>query len=338
MDNTHPYQLGTIITGSFCPESTGKPQPFSFTVVDTFEPFTCSVVLVVSIASPSLILPETAVLKLYDRRFSPELREARDATAWDPTLEHALHSFNSQPHPKVIAHGHSDSYWALDYDQHDPDDLRNPALWTLGHLEAYLQVWTDHIRKSEIKVYRHLRDLQGKQVPQLYGTISCTVLGTVVEGVLLQYIGPPAFKLGEVTQRCTDKERWNEIGKAAVQLVRDIGDRGVLNYDVRVDNIIVVDTPIPEALPDGDTGSLEGDGVATAPSLFVIDFGTARVRSKSEDDAQWTKARRLEQAEDAIGFACKRRMGDAFPFEATWEPFSEGDDLLCHWDSDSDSD
>jgi hypothetical protein len=339
MDNSHPYLIGTTITGVFCSESTGKPQPIESTVIQSFEPFTLSVVLVVSITSPLDTLPHVAVLKLYDRRFSHQLRDDRGAKPWDPSTEQAMHEFNSQPHPKLVAHGRNNSYWTHDYDEEDPNDLRNPDLWVPGHREAYLQVCCEGIRKSEVAVYRHLQDLQGKLVPQLYGTVSCTVLGTEVDGILLQYIGPPAFKLREVTQR-VGPERWNEIGKAAVQLVLDISDSGVLNYDVRSDNIMVVDTPAPDGddTPHGNTDPLLGDGKTTAPHLFMIDFGNTRLRRKCEDDVQWNKARKSEQEEEAIGYACKRLMGDNFTFVPTWRLFLEDDDpeemYEEMWDSD----
>lgn len=91
---------------------------------------------------------------------------------------------------------------------------------------------------SEISVYRHHEDFQRISIPQLYGTLTCAILGTQVRGTLLLYLSPSSVTLRRAQRG--GKGTMGIIGRAAIQLLSNINDHDALNRDERLDIVMVV--------------------------------------------------------------------------------------------------
>lgn len=128
-----------------------------------------------------------------------------------------------------------------------------------GEREAFTGKMCQLYYRSEVRAYRRLHDIQGVQIPKFYGT----VIPKDVDGTLIEYI--PSFCLREIKERLP-KETWDAIGNEAVALVNLISDRGVLNSDVRLENILVTTTD--------------------PPRVMMIDFGLTRLRREDESDEE----------------------------------------------------
>lgn len=306
------------------------------------------------------------ILKLCDRRFSKGLRDDYEAAEWAPDIEAAYVAFQNLPddqRPEIrVADDFEGDSW------HDGDDSGNKSTgcdsdesgdeqdggykltrrvsnehWPAGHREAYLQKWCDKLYAQELEVYRNLADVQGEKIPILYGTVSVrdktrrSQRIEQVQGLLMEYKNP-SFPLRDIPERIPNRDLWHDIGKASVKLVQEIGDMGVLNRDIRLDNILVVpvqDRASPnsswELIPSFRQLELEGE--TESFKVFMIDFGIARIQGEDETDEEFRKARRSQDEEGAIGYVLEqylmRNAGGEKPFK-----FNHSRRLERPWDDD----
>lgn len=357
--------------------------------------------------TPPPPLPPSLILKLLDRRFATHLRADYNAAPWTPATEHLLSEFDALPEkrrpwvrlPGVGSEdGQADSwtYSADTYAGGDSDtessgntsggsstedahsggkqkQIRIPnTQWSVGHREAYLQLWAARLYAQEVAVYRALEKVQGEQVPLLYGTVrvregtdnvkprtfdsgghkrrrSKSTAHTKstpnahgrtpasIEGLLLQYLSP-AFSLRALPQHIpylsptagatpsprrkrtsgprvdtTNASAWAGLARAAVRLVQEIGDMGVVNADARLDNILVVPASpsarptTPSALDDAEPWEVVRSPSPSPPApttykLYMLDFGLARVRRADESAEAFRRARRERDEEGAVGW------------------------------------
>jgi hypothetical protein len=273
--------------------------PVSLTVKHIFNPSTMSVVAVVASSSGQVQLPPLMVLKLFDRRFAEGLRVAYDTGAWTPGKEHDFRAFISQEKnkPRISVEPESDSW-------HDPAE--NPAAWSDGRREAYLEEVCRSICAMELAAYRQLERLQGTVVPKLYGTVRCDLLGGTVDGFLLEYLGEEAFTLDNIPMTLGHKEV-QEIGDAAVKAVGVVGDQGVLNCDLHLGNVMVVPGQVPR--------------------VVMIDFGLVRLRRVGESDEHWRKCRRFWDREGKLGYSLENHEQGGFRYVDSDIHCREGDEL-----------
>lgn len=307
-----------------------------------------------------------AVLKLYDRRFSNGIREDYDATPWTPDIEEEWMTFEAldeDEKPEVCVDEEENNSWSYGSDANSSKTTNwtentngrkriLPSAWTPGHREAYMQKICDKIFDAEVSVYRHLQTLQGKMIPLVFGTVTLpTGVGDskgknkakVVSGMLMEYI-QPSFSLRGIPENVSDKSLWQDLGEMAVALVQDVGDYGVLDEDVRLDNILMV--PVKDGYYSqklgvegedefGDNnerpGGLDGDKDSSMKSAggrdlkfyraVRIDFGLARVRRDDETDEDWRKARRFRDEEGAVGFVLEMHLRKAANANGDDRPF-----------------
>ncbi|KAF8969704.1 hypothetical protein BDZ97DRAFT_1794744 [Flammula alnicola] len=317
------------------------------------------------------------ILKLCDRRFATGLREEYKALEWTPDIESDFLAFQALPEdrkPEVnIAIGfEGDSWYDEDDSGEEKEKLRHGMRdgseeergekkkisndkWSPGHREAYLEKRCDKLYEQEVEVYRALAGVQGDVVPLLYGTVH--VRGrdrkgrTIVQakGLLMEY-KHSSFSLRDIPERIRNQDLWHNVGKAAVKLVQEVGDLGVLNRDVRLDNILVVplETSSSDKVPSPDSSwellpnpqELEPRNETKQFKLIMIDFGMARVQGEDETDEEFRKARRSQDEEGAVGYVLEqylmKRRAELSHSKATEKPFKfkHSRRLDRPWDND----
>jgi hypothetical protein len=269
--------------------------------MQAFEPFTISPVLKVQLetATPHLPLPSTMILKLFDRRFSNELREWHDVSTPCHESEAKYRSYVSHEHPK-----HSVEEWAAKFLADEENDIEPPAVEREAHLEALFASY----HESEVQVYDRLCSLQGNALPLFFGQTRFVVdvsspesIDVSVPGILLEYV--PGQKLSELSPPLPS----DDIGFACVDIVNACGDAGVLNSDVRLENFIV---PSVQSRPERP--------------VVMIDFAQCRFRANDVDDMAWKKDKWSVDEEGAVGYPLGEKFG--WKYQPSWKYLITEDD------------
>lgn len=229
------------------PNNHSPRDPYTFEIVHSYQPFTMAVVCRVRpgiINDPDqsdtndLALPAECILKLYDRRHVSNIRKDYDqGQSYSEEKELAYQRY-LRGAEKPSHEFESDSFWSEPLE----DD---------GVFEAYIAHHCERMWEKEVATYGRMRDLQGLLVPRLLGVVTydLPVSGNrseveVIQGVLLEYIPGVtlrdyitcAFESGPVP---VDSDDIASVCRDAVAVVNAIGERGILNEDVRLDNILV---------------------------------------------------------------------------------------------------
>ncbi|KAK4230317.1 hypothetical protein QBC38DRAFT_357463, partial [Podospora fimiseda] len=63
-----------------------------------------------------------------------------------------------------------------------------------------------------------------------------------IKGILMEHLD--GFTLGEIGDRCP-RSSWQDINDQALNVVRLFDSRDIINFDIRLDNFVVVET-IPQ--------------------------------------------------------------------------------------------
>jgi len=302
----------------------------TFEIIQAFVPFTMAVVCRVrplSIECPngngngsdrSSTLPAECVLKLFDRRGVPNLRaEFDEGRAYDRNRETAYknylldidkpcHDFDSYP------------FW-LHEDEEDE-----------GVFEAYIAHQCETMWTKEVQAYKRMEDLQGHSIPRLLGVVKYSPPGDQLDinGVLLEYV-PSTTLRGYITTKLQrgpiDRDEISSVCQEAVDLVKTVRENGVLNKDVRLDNILVrTKVAFPRSIPDppatATPSSFLKRFISYLPTLptrlfrhnsplpalrpspcLAIDFASCRLRYEDETDEEWRRAKQSQDEEGAIG-------------------------------------
>ncbi|KAE8358597.1 hypothetical protein BDV27DRAFT_150296 [Aspergillus caelatus] len=175
--------------------------------------------MVVLLDHPVLGLKGHLVLKLFDRRFAVQLRKDHKVNPWTSDIE------------RKMAEDEGDTW-------NDPQN------------EPYLHDHMQDLYETEVELYQTLKDIQGKDIPQLFACLTVSSSSSSQEfsvnkyidvpGVLLQYID--GFLLTDMAAHAP-REVWQSVCDDAIQIVNLIGDRGILNGDVKTRNFIVQENP-----------------------------------------------------------------------------------------------
>lgn len=254
------------------------------------------------------------VLKLYDRRFSNQLRDDWEAAPWTPDLEKEYQDF--------VACGDAEeffSYWDAEKERDfswSAAYVDNRNRWSAAKREAYLQWDTTDAYEIEKKAYERMADLQGEHIPKVFGEVVLSdptafqrqeqsdaagpdenEAGGIQEdststtsseddanphlinipGILLQYID--GFILTDLHEH-PPKEYWQSTVDTAIEKLDRIQQCGVLNRDVNTRSFIV--DPLTR-------------------KVMMIDFGMVTFREDAEDDTDWERLQALSNTEEAIG-------------------------------------
>lgn len=286
------YQVGQLLTLSVIPEQgkKGSDSTVRARIRHLQIPRTLSCCMIVDLLGEGC--PDNpAFLKLYDRRFSEQLRSDHGIDPWKRDAEKEyLNAVRTGAARQFLHNLHT----IPDFEE-DTEET-----WDDGQIEAFLTGQVDELFDTEATVYDTLRDIQGKLVPRLIARVHLPLslpdagIGLTdaaellhIKGVLLQYID--GFSLSKV-QDHAPKSEWQGIVDQAVAIVQAVGDHGVLNRDVRPDNFIV------QRYRSG------------CYRVFMIDFGLARLRGWNETDRDWAKAKLNKDEEGAVGLVMKKRL------------------------------
>jgi hypothetical protein len=159
----HGQTLLILVSSHSCPYVQGSDVTLTLTntqvvgakILDA-KARTLSCVMTVQLTSSS----EVYILKLYDRRFSEQLRRDENTAVWDSQLERRYRDF--------VRAGHSSrlfELWSAAFreDQYYEDEQRDR--WDEAILEAYLQFLCQQAYEMETHAYNLLHDLQGHGQP-----------------------------------------------------------------------------------------------------------------------------------------------------------------------------
>ncbi|KAM0322550.1 hypothetical protein ACHAQA_009397 [Verticillium albo-atrum] len=239
----------------------------------------------------------TAFLKLFDRRFSTQLRRDGGIDPWTEGMEGAYQNMVKSGKIDQFLHNLREVEGFQDATEEDWDD---------GENEAFLADDTLKLFNTEVQVYEALRCHQGERIPRLLATVELDInpndeLPTVsttypdfepykIKGMLLQHIdGPDLTDIADHFPLST----WQRIVDKAVSSVQILGDHNILNRDVRPDNFVVAAT------------SVDDDGT---PQVFMIDFALCRFRGPEESDKEWGMAKCTKDEEGAVGLLMKKYL------------------------------
>ncbi|KAF2771426.1 hypothetical protein EJ03DRAFT_372779 [Teratosphaeria nubilosa] len=272
-------------------------------ILKLHQPSTLSCVLTVELLRPktaSRELPAQAILKLYDRRFSDQLRSDEKIAPWSEATEQAFAEF--------IASGQAAIFVKR---LREDDDFEEPAEgWSPAENEAYLHNECGGLFETEVRAYDMMRSLQGKQIPKLYGSVSFPLDPDApaeplltIKGLLLEYIPGPT--LSEMIDS-VPVSKWQYLVDRAVQIVRDYSLLGIRNKDVRCSNFI-----INESVPDDDEHR-----------VVMLDFALCTFRDTGQTEAEWGRAKWSQDEEGAVGAVMKTRLAKV-GFELEYVPSNQ---------------
>lgn len=237
------------------------------------------------------------VLKLYDRRFSTQLRSDEGAVPWTPEIESLFQSF-------VDADDASEffSYWDAERATNpywQGSSVRNRDRWNEAKVEAYLQWESTSAYETEKKAYELMTDLQGVDVPKVLGEVMLDLAADVqtgedsdsimsdesdidshissCPGLLLQHV--QGFSLSDLVANMDREHRQTTID-AAIDVLHRIQHVGILNRDVKTRSFII--NPLTH-------------------KVMMIDFGLVFFRDQVDDDREWQSRQASQDEEGAVG-------------------------------------
>lgn len=239
-------------------------------------------------------LNERVILKLYDRRFATGLREDQKIQPWTFEIE--------QEYQQTILDGRVSEFIKSLHSEDDEDEKEEEEPWNAAQDEAYLFDYMQRLYEAEYEVYQRLEDIQGRDIPRFLGRVKMpgndsqsTTVSEYVDcpGILLQYIeGVPLSDLASFAP----KEAWQEICEDAIRIVNLLGDRGILNEDVKPWNFIV--------RKESDINF----------KVFMIDFALCNFREEYEDEEDWLESKAMEDEEGAVGCVMESRLEGGFVY------------------------
>lgn len=295
------YKIGQVLTLHRDPEwDADGPLNLRLRVVRLHQPWTLSCGMVVEILSdqPADSLSSSdklGFLKLFDWRFAHQLRDDQGVGPWTDDAQTEYARF-------IKGGGFDDFLRRLREDETFRRETEDD--WSDGENEAFLASEMLRMYNSEVAVYQRLRSVQGKLVPRL---ITASFLDTgspnevddrdqtsfQIKGILLQYIR--GFSLTSLDSQAP-QSNWQDIVNQGVRIAHVLGDKEILNADVRPDNFIV--NPIHEGK----------DTPCQHYRVFMIDFGQSRLRQEGESDFDWGRAKWQQDEEGAVGLVMQHRL------------------------------
>lgn len=284
-DNIIKLQLKTPFDG----------QTIDARIIKVFEPFTCSSAMVVRPVCPTTVWEGDMVLKLFDRRFATELRQNDEMSPWTSDVEQNYHQFILDGDAaKLIAE--------LTADRDLPG--RNFHTWNSSQEETYLHDYMQGLYETETQAYTTLTDMQGNDIPRLFSCVTMpsstpaqnSLLSEYIDipGILLQYI--EGFPLTDIAIYAP-RGSWQSICEDAIRIVNLVGDRGILNEDVKTRSFVVQSRP--------EKGQFH---------VFMIDFALCNFREDYPDETEWEKCKARQDEEGAVGFVMQKTLQGRFMY------------------------
>ncbi|KAJ6149607.1 hypothetical protein N7471_000806 [Penicillium samsonianum] len=287
-----PYVAGNIVKLQLKTPYDG--QTIDAKIMKVFEPFTWSTAMLVRPVCPTTAWEDDMVLKLFDRRFATQLREREEISPWTSDIEQNYHQFILDGDAaKLVAE--------LTADRDLP--ARNVDTWNSSQEETYLHDFMQALYETETQAYNTLADMQGNDIPRLFSCVtvptSTTAQNTLlseysdIPGILLQYI--EGFPLTDIAT-CAPRDSWQSICEDAIRIVNLVGDRGILNEDVKTRSFIVQSRPENQF------------------HVFMIDFALCNFREEYQDETEWEEWKARQDEEGAVGFVMQKKLQGGFVY------------------------
>lgn len=263
--------------------------------------------MVVQLSHPDLASQGDMVLKIFDRRFAPQDRKDYKCGPWTPNIEEEYHQFAIDGSAsRFIAELNSEDEITSQEDEDedgDDDEEEEADEWNNSQTEAFLHNHMSVYYNCEVEVYNTLKDLQGKDVPQLFASVTIPIAINPPTSSASQFVDPPGILLQYITgfeltdlAECAPRECWQSIGEDAIRVVNLVGDRGILNQDVKRRNLIVQKQK------------------EYAFKVFMIDFALCQFRRDFEDEAKWDHMKAHQDEEGAVGRVLERELKGGFKY------------------------
>ena len=273
-----------------CPYSEGSTIELMITnSISNFTPSTKIIVRVVKLFQPVTVSPAmlvevdgkgtTMILKLYDRRCCPKLRDE---------IPHDWNEVAEDEYKGFVESGEADKFKPKCMHSPRPG---NPG-WLIAQYEKWLHDRCDELYTSEVQAYSLFSHMQGINIPKLfaainlqYGTSSKNEYQHFFEapGILMEYI--QGISLIDICDHL-DSSVWVDIVESATSLVGRMSEHNFLNYDVHPSHVIVREV---------------NDQNRTHYEPVMIDFAISRIRKEDESDEDWYGEKLAWDEENNIG-------------------------------------
>ncbi|CAG7925012.1 unnamed protein product [Penicillium olsonii] len=251
--------------------------------------------MVVRIACSELTSEGDMVLKLFDRRFAAQLRKDEKLRPWTSGIEKEYHQF-------VVDGGASHFITEIN---NNGEVAQQGETWNSSQDEAYLHDHLSDLYETEVRVYEASKDMQGTDIPQVIAHVKLPVSSLVemkpdsryvdVCGILLQYI--EGFPLTDLANH-TPRDCWQSICEEAIQILDRMGDRGILNEDVRTRSFIVKNNVLAQS----------------GYKVVMIDFALCNFREDYADEVEWSEEKAIQDEEGAFGLIMQDRLKGGFVY------------------------
>ena len=255
---------------------------------------------------------DVVIVKLFDRRFSTDMRDQEDASTYTKELEQEyLDDLCKDPPIEGEEFGVKEDGETATDDNEELKAVEQEAdgdQATLGALVKYdLQETCMRFFHNEMTVYKRLKPLQAQGKVPRYLCSTELLLDKPVQVPdyvpkqhhkrIEDYLRVPAAVMEYVQGReirhidhFMPKKLWKRTILDACAIINEISDHDVLNEDVRMDNVLI--RCIPRT--DEHAGDFNYQPV-------VLDFGKARVRRTNETDEEWRIEKAMQDEEGCIG-------------------------------------
>ncbi|KAJ5719508.1 hypothetical protein N7493_007086 [Penicillium malachiteum] len=148
-----------------------------------------------------------------------------------------------------------------------------------------------------------MTDMQGKAIPRLFLCVTMPISTLVqnnplsehidIPGLLLQYIeGVPLTDIAT----CAPPDRWQSICEEAIRIINLVGDRGILNKDVKTRNFVV------QCCAENQF------------RVFMIDFALCDFREEFTDEVDWETCKATQDEEGAVGYVMQKKLQGGFMY------------------------
>ncbi|KAL2010738.1 hypothetical protein VTN00DRAFT_6545 [Thermoascus crustaceus] len=238
-----------------------------------------------------------AVLKLYDRRGSKDLRKREQAGFRSPEEEedYLWNSKNEEGYVEFVESGDAAKYQKRIFDEGiQPENT--------AEMETLLHDYCEEFFAAETSFYSRIEPLQGREVPRLMATVSYEIQRTEnpeyqhllsVPGIIMELID--GFPLFEIPSHI-DKEHWQTVVDSAVSTIDKMGAMyGVLNKAISAKENIKVRT-------------VQGDDGRTSYQVFFYDFAFSSTRDDFDTETEWLEAKQCQDERGAVGWVMREEL------------------------------
>lgn len=232
-----------------------------------------------------------SILKLYDWRYTTQLRRDHEVDQWTPFHEKKYKAF-------VKEGGAADFTSALEH-----NDVIDDLQWDTAHHETFLFNYCCDLHSCEVEAYSRLKDLQGRNIPRFVADVRFNAFPVQnaffeVRGILLEFI--TGYSLADLA-KYAHQSSWQRICDEAIYTVNLIGEHGILNEDVKPRNILI-------RTRDKDSEH----------EVVMIDFAQCRFREIDQSEEDWKHDKWQQDEEGAIGFVMAHQLKGAFEYKPSY--------------------